>query len=157
MMNKKTYTVQESIKKLELYCAYQERCHQEVRNKLESMQMIPEAIDVIIVHLLEHNYLNEARFAKTFVRGKFRIKHWGRRRLSLELKKKDISQVNIRAALSEIEDSEYVEVFAQLAEKKASTINEINVFKKRKKFIDYFLYRGWESHLIYEKAYELIR
>ena len=119
--------------------------------------MIPEAIDVIIVHLLEHNYLNEARFAKTFVRGKFRIKHWGRRRLSLELKKKDISQVNIRTALSEIEDLEYVEVFAQLAEKKASTINETNVFKKRKKFIDYFLYRGWESHLIYEKAYELIR
>jgi regulatory protein len=156
-MSEKTYTLEEATKKLEHYCAYQERCHQEVRRKLEGMHMIPEAIDVIIVHLLEQNYLNETRYAKAFVRGKFRIKHWGRRRLTLELKKKDISQVNINTALSEIEDSEYLEVFAQLAEKRANAIHETNVFKKRKKFIDYFLYRGWESHLIYEKAYELIR
>ncbi|GAL68299.1 regulatory protein RecX [Jejuia pallidilutea] len=70
MHTKKTYTVQEATRKLERYCAYQERCHKEVRQKLVSMHMIPEAIDVIIVHLLEHNYLNETRFAKTFVRGK---------------------------------------------------------------------------------------
>jgi len=157
MMNKKIYTVKEATKKLEYYCAYQERCHQEVRQKLESMYMIPAAIDIIIVHLLEHNYLNESRFAKTFVSGKFRIKHWGRRRLTLELKKRAISKVNINEALAEIEDSEYVEVFTALAEKKVHTIKEANVFKKRKKFIDYFLYRGWESHLIYDKAYELIR
>jgi regulatory protein len=156
-MNEKTYTVKEATKKLEYYCAYQERCHQEVRQKLRSMSMIPEAIDMIIVHLLEHNYLNESRFAKTFVSGKFRIKHWGRRRLTLELKKRAISKVNINEALAEIEDSEYVEIFTALAEKKAHTIKEGNVFKKRKKFIDYFLYRGWESHLIHEKAHELIR
>jgi len=156
-MHEKTYTVKEATKKLEHYCAYQERCHQEVRQKLKSMSMIPEAIDIIIVHLLEHNYLNESRFAKTFVSGKFRIKHWGRRRLTLELKKRAISKVNINEALAEIEDSEYVEVFTALAEKKVQTIKEANVFKKRKKFIDYFLYRGWESHLIYDKAYELIR
>lgn len=156
-MHEKTYTVKEATKKLEYYCAYQERCHQEVRQKLRSMSMIPEAIDMIIVHLLEHNYLNESRFAKTFVSGKFRIKHWGRRRLTLELKKRAISKVNINEALAEIEDSEYVEVFTALAEKKVQTIKEANVFKKRKKFIDYFLYRGWESHLIYDKAYELIR
>jgi regulatory protein len=154
--SKKTYTVQEATTKLEQYCAYQERCHQEVRQKLEGMYMIPEAIDVIIVHLLEHNFLNEERFAKTFVRGKFRIKAWGRRRLTFELKKKDVSKVNINQALAEIEITEYNEVFTDLAEKKANSIKETNVFKKRKKFIDYFLYRGWESHLVYEKAYELI-
>ena len=155
--SKKTYTVQEATRKLEHYCAYQERCHQEVRQKLEGMYMIPEAIDVIIVHLLEHNFLNEERFAKTFVRGKFRIKAWGRRRLTFELKKKDVSKVNINQALAEIEITEYNEVFTDLAEKKANSIKETNVFKKRKKFIDYFLYRGWESHLVYEKAYELIK
>jgi regulatory protein len=157
MQSKKTYTVQEATRKLEHYCAYQERCHQEVRQKLEGMYMIPEAIDVIIVHLLEHNFLNEERFAKTFVRGKFRIKAWGRRRLTFELKKKDVSKVNINQALAEIEITEYNEVFTDLAEKKANSIKETNVFKKRKKFIDYFLYRGWESHLVYEKAYELIK
>lgn len=157
MHSKKTYTVQEATKKLEHYCAYQERCHQEVRQKLKSMHMIPEAIDMIIVHLLEHNFLNEERFAKTFVSGKFRIKAWGRRRLTLELKKKDIGKVNINQALAEIGNAEYIEVFNELAEKKANSIKETNIYKKKKKLIDYLLYRGWESHLVYEKASEIIR
>ena len=153
----KTYTVQEATKKLEHYCAYQERCHQEVRQKLKSMRMIPEAIDVITIHLLEHNFLNEERFAKTFVSGKFRIKRWGRGRLTFELKKKDVSKVNINQALREIEDGEYIEVFNALAEKRADSIIETNKWKKKKKLIDYLLYRGWESHLVYEKANELIK
>ncbi|WP_034042694.1 regulatory protein RecX [Wocania ichthyoenteri] len=157
MQPKKTYTLQEATKKLEHYCAYQERCHQEVRQKLEGMYMIPEAIDVIIVHLLKHNFLNEERFAKTFVSGKFRIKRWGRRRLTLELKKKDISKVNINQALSTIENGEYIEIFNSLAEKKVNSIRETNIYKKRKKLIDYLLYRGWESHLVYEKANEIIK
>ena len=155
MQSKKTHTVQEATRKLEHYCAYQERCHKEVRQKLVSLHMIPEAIDVIIVHLLEHNFLNENRFAKTYVSGKFRIKAWGRRRITYELKKKDVGKVNINQALAEIENTEYIEVFNALAEKKANSIAETNIFKKKKKLIDYLLYRGWESHLVYEKAREL--
>ncbi|MCF7566896.1 RecX family transcriptional regulator [Sabulilitoribacter arenilitoris] len=157
MYSKKTYTLEEATKKLEHYCAYQERCHQEVRKKLEGMHMIPEAIDLIIVHLLKHNFLNEERFAKTFVNGKFKIKRWGRNRLIYELNKKDIGKVNINQALAEIESTDYIEVFNNLAEKKANSIKETNVYKKRKKLIDYLLYRGWESHLVYEKANELIK
>ena len=157
MHTKKTYTLQEATRKLEHYCAYQERCHKEVQQKLSRMHMIPEAIDIIIVHLLKHNFLNEERFAKTFVRGKFKFKNWGRRRLTYELKKKDISKTNINQALTEILDEEYFETFNDLAEKKAHSIRETHVQKKKKKFIDYFLYRGWEPHLVYEKANELIK
>ena len=155
MQTKKTYTVQEATRKLEHYCAYQERCHQEVRQKLESLHMIPEVIDVIIVHLLDQNFLNEERFAKTFVRGKFKIKAWGRRRLTYELKKKDISKVNINQALAEIDITEYNEVFNVLAEKRANSLTETNKYKKKQELIDYLLYRGWETHLVYEKAREL--
>lgn len=156
MQIKKTYTLQEATRKLEHYCAYQERCHQEVRQKLETMHMIPEAIDTIIVHLLKHNFLNEERFAKTFVRGKFKFKNWGRSRLTYELKKKEIGKVNINQALAEIENEKYIEVFNNLAEKRLHNIKETNKFKKKKKLIDYLLYRGWEMHLVYEKANELI-
>ncbi len=155
-VSKKTYTLQEATRKLEHYCAYQERCHQEVRQKLTTMHIIPEAIDIIIVHLLEHNFLNEERFAKTFVSGKLKIKQWGRRRLTYELKKKDVFKVNINQALSEIEKEEYVGIFNDLAEKRVNSIKETDKFKKRKKLIDYLLYKGWESHLVYEKANELI-
>ncbi|WP_136482082.1 regulatory protein RecX [Cognatitamlana onchidii] len=151
-MTKKTYTLQEAIRKLEQYCAYQERCHQEVRQKLEALNMIPEAIDVVIVHLLEHNFLNESRFAKTFVRGKFNIKGWGKQRLKLELKRRFISEYNIGAALAEIEETEYLDIFYTISQKKIQSMRETNVLKKRQRFINYFLYRGWESHLVYEMA-----
>lgn len=153
----KTYSVDEAQIKLEYYCAYQERCHKEVVEKLQVMRMIPDAIDIIVVHLIKHNFLNEARFARTFVSGKFRIKKWGRYRLTLELKKKNISKVNLKAALDEISEDEYLEVFNALAEKKFDSILETNVFKKKKKLIDYLLYRGWESHLVYEKANQLVK
>ena len=155
MHTKKTYTVQEATKALEHYCAYQERCHQEVRRKLEGMHMIPQAIDVIIVHLLEHNFLNETRYAKTFVKGKFRIKAWGRRRLTYELKLRDISKNNINQALAEIATSDYIEVFNALAEKRAKSLTTGDMALKKRKLVDYLLYRGWETHLVYEKAAEL--
>ena len=72
MIIKTSYTIEEAKRKLEHYCAYQERCHKEVVSKLRELQMIPQAIDVILVHLLDHNFLNETRFAETFARGKFR-------------------------------------------------------------------------------------
>jgi regulatory protein len=148
MISNKTYTVEEALLKLQNYCSYQERCHQEVQQKLIGMRMIPEAIDQIMVHLLEHNFLNEERFAKTYVSGKFRIKKWGRRRLTLELKKRDISKFNINQALSEIDENVYIETFNTLAEKKCNHIKETNTIKKKKKLIDYLLYRGWEPHLV---------
>ncbi len=157
MYHRKTYTIDKAQLNLQNYCAYQERCHQEVRQKLKEMHMIPEAIDTIIVHLLEHNFLNEERFAKTFVSGKFRIKKWGKYRLTFELKKKDISKHNINLAISQIPSNEYIEVFSELAEKKANSIREKDKWKKKKKLVDYLFYRGWESHLVYDKVNELIK
>jgi regulatory protein len=157
MIPNKTYTVEEALSKLQNYCSYQERCHQEVRRKLVSMRMIPEAIDQIIVALLDHNFLNEERFAKTYVRGKFRIKKWGRRRLTLELKKKEIGIFNINQAISQINELDYLEVFNDLSESRLLFIKESNKLKKRKKLADYLLYRGWESHLVYQRVSELVQ
>ena len=157
MISNKTYTVEEALSKLQNYCSYQERCHQEVRRKLVSMRMIPEAIDQIIVALLDHNFLNEERFAKAYVRGKFRIKKWGRRRLTLELKKKEIGIFNINQAISQINELDYLEVFNDLSESRLLFIKESNKLKKRKKLADYLLYRGWESHLVYQRVNELVQ
>lgn len=152
----KTYTVNEAKARLERYCAYQERCHKEVRQKLWEMGMIPEAIDLIINHLLQHNFLNETRFAQAFARGKFRTKKWGKTRILRELKMRDISEFNLKIALKEIPESEYYSTFHTLAEKRIEQVtSEKNIQKKKKKIADYLLYRGWESHLIWEKLREL--
>ncbi len=151
-----TYTVDEAQKKLENYCAYQERCHKEVREKLKDMKMIPEAIDKIIVHLIDHNFLNEERFAKAFVRGKFRIKKWGKNRLVRELKFRDISKYAIDVALKEIDEADYFETLDELTQKRIAQVKEKNSYKKKKKVADYLLYRGWESHLVYQKLNEYL-
>ncbi|PVW17406.1 regulatory protein RecX [Marixanthomonas spongiae] len=152
----KTYTVDEATRKLENYCAYQERCHKEVRQKLRDMRMIPDAIDHIIHHLLHHDFLNETRFAQAFARGKFKTKKWGKHRIVRELKFRDISAYNIKKAMEEISEAEYYKTFHELAEKRMKQLErETNLQKKRKKLADYLLYRGWESNLVYEKVREL--
>ncbi|WP_144669027.1 regulatory protein RecX [Dokdonia sp. Hel_I_53] len=153
----KTYTVEEAKRKLEAYCAYQERCHKDVACKLREMRMIPEAIDIIISHLIEHNFLNETRFAQAFARGKFRQKSWGRNRITRELKSRHISAYNLKMAIKEIDSEEYLEVFDTLSRKRYEQLSsESNVQRKRKKLADYLLYRGWESGMVYEKVRELV-
>lgn len=156
MNTHKTYTVEEATKRMERYCAYQERCHKEVNQKLYQMRMIPEAVDHIIHHLLQHNFLNETRFAQAFARGKFRTKKWGKQRIVNELKFREISKFNIQIALKGIPDSEYYKTFEELAEKRMEQlVSEKDLQKKRRKLADYLFYRGWESELVYGKVNEL--
>ncbi len=158
MISHKTYTVKEATTRLESYCAYQERCHKEVQQKLREMKMIPAAVDLIILHLLQHNFLNETRFAQAFARGKFNHKKWGKQRIVRELKYRNISKYNIDLALKEIPVKDYLNTFNSLTEKRFLQLtSETNLQKKRKKFVDYLLYRGWESNLVYEKVRELIK
>ena len=155
MRNEKTYTFEEIKNKLEHYCAYQERCHEEVIQKLWSMVRNSANIDEIVVYLIENNYLNEERFACSFARGKHRIKQWGKIRIVNELKFRKISPYNINTALKEIAPEEYAMTFHKLAENHWELMRESNVLKKRKKFCDFLLRKGFESNLIYEKVKEL--
>ena len=153
-MNEKL-TVTEAQLKLEYYCSYQERCHQEVVQKLYDLGLKSNETAAIVVHLIQHNFLNEERFARSFARGKHRIKHWGKNRIVNELKQRQISAPNIKCGLTEISDEEYHDAFDKLAERHWETIRETNVHKKKKKFCDYLLRKGWESNLVYAKLSEL--
>lgn len=155
MYDKKTYTVDQAKQKLEYFCSYQERCHQEVVEKLKAMKMIPQAIDLIIVHLLDNDFLNEERFACSFARGKHRIKGWGKIRIVTELKSRAVSKYNIDTALKEISQDEYLSNFHKLAENHWQNMHERDSLKKRKKFCDFLLRKGFESNLIYEKVKDL--
>ena len=153
-MNEKL-THNEAQLKLEYYCSYQERCHLEVVQKLYDLGMKSNEVDAIVVHLLQNNFLNEERFARSFARGKHRIKTWGKIRIVNELKQRQISVNNIKCALSEISEEEYQDTFDKLAERHWETIREINIQKKKKKFCDYLLRKGWESNLVYGKMKDL--
>ena len=151
----KTFTFHEAQIKLEHYCSYQERCHVEVVQKLRTLGMITQVIDLVIVHLIDKNFLNESRFACSFARGKHRIKSWGKIRIVNELKSRHISKFNIDLALKEISFEEYWNTFEQLANRQWEIMTEKNTLKKRKKFCDFMLRKGFESAMVYEKMKEL--
>jgi regulatory protein len=155
IQNKKSFTVDELQKKMEYYCVYQDRCHQEVERKMTEYQLIPEAKEKILLHLMQHNFLNEERFSKSFARGKFRIKNWGKQRIVRQLKFKNISTYNIKTALKEIDDELYIKTIEKIAASKNNTIKESNLFKKKKKIYDYLYRKGYESSLIQETISKL--
>lgn len=149
MKNQRFYTIDEAITLLENYCAYQERCHKDVETKLFQLHLIPEAKEKIILHLIQHNYLNEERFAKAFARGKFSIKNWGKQRIKNELKLRNISNYNINSALKEINEEEYLQTLETLSTKKLQLIKETNLLKKKSKLANYLISKGFETTLVF--------
>lgn len=151
----KSYTLVQAQKKLEYYCAYQERCHKEVIAKLKTLGMIPSVIDKIISELIKANYLNETRFTQSFVRGKFRIKKWGKNRILQELKVRDISSFNIKLGMKEISDDNYQKTFYELFEKRRREVKQLTKTEQKKKIFSYMSYRGWENSKVYEALRDL--
>ncbi|MBK79035.1 MAG: recombinase RecX [Flavobacteriaceae bacterium] len=137
--------------KIKHFCSYQERCHQEVKNKLIKLNLSKKEIEKIIVYLIENNYLNESRFAKIFAGGKFRIKNWGKIRIIRELKNRKISDYNIKLALEEINHDDYIETFNLISNKKLDTLKSLNPIKRKEKLLAFLTYKGWEKEMIYEK------
>ena len=152
---RKSYTLEQALSKLQKYCTYQDRCHIEVERKLTEMRIIPKAKEHIIMSLIDGDYLNEESFALAFVKGKFKIKKWGRIRLKAELKKRKISKYLIESALKQISDKDYLFAFEELANRKANSIKANSILLKKKKLADYLIYRGWESNLVYKKVNQL--
>ena len=154
-MRNQDLTVKEIEGKLQYYCSYQDRCHKEVKAKLKSFKISSDELNEIVSNLIKDNYLNESRFSKSFVRGKFNIKNWGKVRIVNELKLRNISIYNINLGLKEIDDQDYINKLEDIFNKKLSSLSNINSNLNKKKIISYLVYRGWESNLIYSKANEI--
>ena len=153
---KKYFTVDEIKRKLEHYCAYQDRCHKEVEQKMWEFNLIPEAKELILLSLMKDNFLNEERFSKSYARGKFRIKNWGKQRIVRELKFRDISAYNIKTALKEIDETEYLKTLYSITENRNEVISEPNVYKRKKKLIDFLMRKGFENDLIFKTVNEIL-
>lgn len=156
MKLKKSFTVNEIQRKLEHYCVYQDRCHKEIEKKMYEYQLIPEAKEQILLHLMQHNFLNEERFAKSFARGKFRIKKYGKQRIVRELKMRDISAYNIKTALKEINEEDYLNTIYHITERRNEVIAEPNLQKRKKKLIDFLLRKGFETELIFKTVHDVL-
>lgn len=140
-----------NLNAIQHYCAYQERCHSEVRNKLLELNFRGAELEEAIASLIADNFLNEERFARSYTRGKFRIKHWGRRKIVNELKKKQVSEYCIKKGLTEIDETAYAETLQSLSEKKAAELKgERNIWIRKQKVQRYLIQKGFEPDMIAE-------
>lgn len=137
------------LKKICSFCTYQERTQDEVRKKLSEWKVFSEEAEEIIAWLILENFINEERFAKIFAGGKFRIKNWGKRKITFELKSRKLSPYCIQSALREISDEDYKEKIGVLIKKKSIGLIESNCLIKKQKIANYLITKGYESELIW--------
>ena len=137
-----------ALAKLQRYCAYQDRCHQEVRTKLLSLKIYGEELEEVITELIRENFLNEERFARSYARGKFRMKKWGRNKIKQNLKLKKISDYCLRKAMEEINEEEYIHVLQGILQKQIEKHSDKKEHEARDKAIKYAISRGYETPLV---------
>ncbi len=146
-------TPKQALPKLMKYCAYQERTHQEAREKLHELGVYGDDAEVLIVQLIEENFLNEERYAKAFAGGKFRVMHWGRQKILYALKQKKISDYCIKKGMAEIEEADYLATLQKLLQKKYTALasQEPNQAVLKQKIALYLTSKGFESELIWRE------
>lgn len=150
-MEKRSFTFDEIKLKLVNYCVYQDRCHAEVEQKMREFMLIEEAKDEIILYLLKENYLNEERFTRSYIRGKFYIKHWGRNKIKINLKQKQISEKLISKCFDEIDESDYEKTLKKIFEDYYSKQTGLKEYQRKSKTIKYLMGKGFE----YEKINDI--
>lgn len=150
MSFRKQLSPEQALQKARHYCAYQERCHQEVKEKLYSFGLYKNQVEPLLSQLIEEDYLNEERFAIQFAGGRFRMKQWGRVKIKYELKQRKVSEYCIRKALKQIEEEDYDKTLQTLARKKWQSIRGegVNGYVKLSKTTDYLIQKGFETELI---------
>ena len=145
----KHLSYEDALVKAQRYCAYQDRCHQEVRYRLVQWGVYGDDLENILADLIQERFLDEERFARSFARGKFRMKQWGRHRIIRELKKRDISDYCIRMGLSEIDEADYLETLRDLLSRKGERLDAgLTPFEQKQLLIKYGLNKGFELEWI---------
>jgi regulatory protein len=141
----KNIGVEAAYRKVKYYCAYQERNHAEVKQKLYGFGLYKPEVEQLLSKLIEENYLNEERYAITFAGGKFRVNKWGKTKIAYALKQKNVSAYCIKKALQSITEDDYLKCLNKLAlDKLALLKSERNIFTKRAKLQNYLVGKGYE-------------
>lgn len=142
----------EVYQKAASFCAYQERTHDEVRQKLATLYVLPDDAEQIVARLIEENFLNEQRYAESYAGGKFRLKKWGKRKILSELKRRNLSEYTIRTAMKQIDEDDYKATLQRLAQNKAALLSkkESNTLLLKKKLVTFLLQKGYELDSVME-------
>lgn len=149
------YTVKEGKSRGAKYCSLQERSQQQVRDKLYEWGLYGDEVEEVISWLISEDFVNEERFAQSYVRGHFNLKKWGRIKIKQGLEQKKISEYCVKMGMKEIDNEDYQNTINSLLEKKWRTLKEPNLYIKKQKVVRYLLQKGYEADLVWEAVNRL--
>lgn len=147
-------TVTDAVAAMQRYCVYQDRCHKEVRTRLLEHQVYGHDLEEVMTALILDDFLNEERYARSFVRGKFRMNKWGKNKIVQHLKFNNVSPYCIKKGLSEIDDDLYMETIKGLIKRKNEGILKADIYTRKRKITSYLVQKGYEMHIISELLQE---
>lgn len=151
----KIYDVKIAKEKIQHYCAVMDRCQFQVMAKLRSYGLSQPLSEEILIDLIQNKFVDEERFSRAFCSGKFKIKKWGKRKIAFELAKLKVPKSCISIGMKEIDESDYLDTIAQLADKKYALLKDNNIFVRKKKVVDYLIRKGFESEVVWECVHKL--
>ena len=157
MQSKKKLSPTEAKQKIYRYCAYQERSHKEVRDKLYEYGLYRDEVEELLAALITEGFLNEERFAKAFAGGKFRMQRWGRIKILNELEARGLTGNCIKIGMKEIEDADYIKTLREILQRKLNQLDEENAFVKRDKLARYAIQKGFEPDLVWPEVKSLVK
>lgn len=150
----KPLTPDQVLDKMAKYCAYQERCVKEVRDKLKTFDIAEEEKTKILEYLLDNHFVNDERYAKAFVRGKVNQSGWGVNKIRFHLIQKGINKDIIEEALGQTDEEAYRQRLIEILKTKAKTVKADSDFEKKRKLASYAMQKGFEGPLVWEVVKE---
>lgn len=138
------------LDKMAKYCAYQERCVKDVRDKLKTYDIPQEDRDKILEFLLDNRFVNDERFAKSFVRGKVNQSGWGMNKIRFHLVQKGIDKDLIDEALGQTDEEIYRQRLIDILKTKSKAVKAETDYEKKRKLAAYAMQKGFEAHLVWE-------
>lgn len=143
-----TRTYEQMLFKASAYCATAEHCEADVRTKLQTWACAPEHIDKIIDYLKNENFLNEQRYCNAFVRDKFRFNQWGKTKIAMMLRTKNIAEETIAEAIDQIDEETYQQTVTTLLQTKLKGLKYRDDYDRKAKLIRFAQGRGFEYNII---------
>ena len=151
----KPLTPDQILDKMAKYCGYQERCMKDVRDKLKTFDLPQEEKDKILEYLLDNRFVNDERFAKSFVRGKINQSGWGLNKIRFHLMQKGIAKEIIDEALGQTDEDLYRQRLIDILKTKSKTVKAENDFERKRKLAAYAMQKGFEGSLVWEVLKEV--
>lgn len=155
-MSKQYVSREDALEKARKYCAYQDRSHLEVWEKLKSLNQSPEMAEDLITVLVEEGFLDEERFARSYTRGKFKQNRWGREKIRQGLKGKGVQPRLVEEALTEIDEAHYNNTLQTLLQQKLKSLSGETLLSKKNKVARYLIGKGYEQSLVWQAIEEAL-